>query len=183
MNRADFNKLIDAEFAKIRALSDSKGADYAGDDDVLAYFKSRESRIGVEARKVWGVVADKHWSAIETWVKDGKVQSEPIEGRFHDIIVYLLLALVMIEEAKAAKEPINPKTGLALDLDKPEASIVAHYTDGGWPAVDNSTVPFGKADHTHDFRMPGGRCSYPGCREISPEERAFLATEPAEDHQ
>lgn len=100
MNRSDFGGLLDREFAVIRALNQTKGHDYAGDEDALLNFKSAAERLGLTPEQVWGVYGDKHWSAIMTFCKEGDVKSEPIEGRIRDVILYGFLLLGLIEEKK-----------------------------------------------------------------------------------
>lgn len=101
MDRTAFLALLDREHQKIVEINRSKGHDYAGDDDALSNFKSAAARIGLTTEQIWSVYADKHWCAVMTFCKDGRVESEPIEGRLHDIILYCYLLLGLIEEAKS----------------------------------------------------------------------------------
>lgn len=92
MNREQFRlDVLDPTFDEIIKLNNTKGHDYAGNEDALANFKSASERLGITAEQVWAVYADKHWSAIMTYCKEGDVKSEPIEGRINDAILYLLL--------------------------------------------------------------------------------------------
>lgn len=100
MNRQQFVKLMDAHYAEITEIQRVKGNDYAGDDDALANFKKQAEDWGLTPEQVWGVFAGKHWSAIKTYVQQGDVQSEPIEGRVHDVILYSFLLLGLIAERK-----------------------------------------------------------------------------------
>ena len=52
---------------------------------------------------IWRVYAAKHWDAVGQYIRDlqsGKerLRDEPITGRIHDLIVYLLLFKAMVEE-------------------------------------------------------------------------------------
>jgi len=91
---------MDAHYAQITQINRTKGHDYAGDDDALANFKQAGEKLGLRPEQIWGVYADKHWSAVMTFVKEGDVKSEPIEGRIHDVILYCFLLLGLIEEKK-----------------------------------------------------------------------------------
>lgn len=100
MNRVDFVQLMDAHYESITEINRTKGHDYAGDDDALANFKEQAAALGLDPLQVWGVFAGKHWSAIMTFIREGDVKSEPIEGRIHDVILYSFLLLGLIEEKK-----------------------------------------------------------------------------------
>jgi hypothetical protein len=100
MTRDEFMDLMEHEFAAIRAMNATKGHDYAGDEDALANFKSASVRLGITPEQVWAVYADKHWSAVMTYCKEGAVQSEPIEGRITDAILYLFLLRGLVEEKR-----------------------------------------------------------------------------------
>lgn len=105
MKRADFNSFRDEHITAIFGLNDSKGADYAGDEDALGNFKSAAEQLGIEPEQVWAVYAHKHWSAIMSFCKKGQTESEPIEGRLHDVIVYCLLLLGLNEDRRIAEAP------------------------------------------------------------------------------
>lgn len=100
MNRAEFLDLIESEFAKIVEINKRKGHDYAGEDDALANFKRHAEQLGLTPEQIWGVYAGKHWDAIMTYVREGAVASEPIEGRIQDAILYLFLLRGLVEEKR-----------------------------------------------------------------------------------
>jgi hypothetical protein len=100
MNRDDFDIFRDGHYNQIAEINHKKGKDYAGDQDALANFKVIGKDLGLDPLKVWGVYASKHWSAVMAYVREGKVESEPIEGRLHDVILYCFLLLGLIEERK-----------------------------------------------------------------------------------
>lgn len=84
-----------------------KGADYATKTDRLANF--RKSRAVTEARQVWGVLFEKHFNALMRWVRDGRVDSEPLESRFADLRNYTDLGYALFceeERATVLKEKI-----------------------------------------------------------------------------
>lgn len=101
MKRDDFNKLRDSVYKDIVAINETKGKDYSGDEDALSNFKVLAQRLGMTPLQVWGVYALKHIAAIESYIKNGSVESEPIEGRIDDAILYLFLLRGLIEEENA----------------------------------------------------------------------------------
>lgn len=98
MTRDEFSELLECTFDEVRRLSSTKGQDYAPDHDELANFKRAAERVGWSPQQVWAVFAGKHWDAILTYCREGQVQSEPIEGRLHDLILYSVLLLAMVQE-------------------------------------------------------------------------------------
>lgn len=80
-----------------------KGHDYrqGNDDDLLHNFRTVADSVGSDIEKVWFTYFYKHYSAMVTYIKEGGQQeSEPIEGRIKDQIVYLLLFYRMVQERK-----------------------------------------------------------------------------------
>lgn len=103
MNRDDFDVLREEFFDRIRATNDAKGHDYAGDEDALANFKEAAEHlkdITDPTFAAWYIYFHKHWSAILTFLKEGDVKSEPIDGRILDANLYLILLLGLIEDKK-----------------------------------------------------------------------------------
>lgn len=98
MDRTQFQDMMDNDFATIKGLNSTKGADYSGNDDALLNFKRAAANIGLTPEQVWSVYATKHWDAIMTFVREGDVKSEPVEGRIHDVILYCFLLLGLIRE-------------------------------------------------------------------------------------
>ena len=81
----------------------TKGHDYreGNDDDLLHNFRTVAEDMGMEMEQVWYIYASKHWKAIKTFIKSGgQSESEPIEGRIKDIIVYSLLLYRMVNKGK-----------------------------------------------------------------------------------
>lgn len=102
MTRTDFTALMERHYQEIQELNRRKGKDYAGDQDALSNFKRTADLNGLTPYQVWGVFANKHWDAINSFIRNnGQVESEPIESRVHDVIVYLFLLLGLIEEQTA----------------------------------------------------------------------------------
>ena len=83
-----------------------KGHDYTmGNPDRLHNFKTVGAAIDLPPLKVLFTYFFKHYTAFASYVKFGKVESEPIEGRIMDLIVYLLLAHKMIKEQARENAP------------------------------------------------------------------------------
>ena len=88
-------------------IYDHKGNDYTrgkGDLDRTDNFKQAAENNGVTPFQAWGVYFYKHVSAVWRFLKDGKVESEPIDGRLHDVINYSILLLLLVREMRD-KEP------------------------------------------------------------------------------
>lgn len=98
MIRSDFTALMERHYEQIKGINTTKGKDYAGDDDALSNFKRQAANLGLTAEQIWGVYAGKHWDAVMSYCRHGQVESEPIEGRIHDCILYCFLLLGLIEE-------------------------------------------------------------------------------------
>ena len=89
---ADFEAVV----AECDRLMTTKGHDYTQGRGRLANFYTNATRLGVPARTILAVYLNKHLDAIETFLRDGAVKSEPIEGRICDAINYLLLLAKMV---------------------------------------------------------------------------------------
>lgn len=102
-----WNKLLEDTIGEINKLATLKGGEYAGDYDRLANFRRNGERLGLPMEVIWAVYAGKHWDAITQFVSDlnsGKerTRAEPMQGRVHDLIVYSLLFLAMLDERDEA---------------------------------------------------------------------------------
>lgn len=108
MKNSDFDKLVQQVFQRVKEIGTTKGREYASSDDRLANFKREAERLGLDPLTVWHVYASKHWDAISTFVKDVQADnevalSEPIDGRYTDLLVYALLGLALLKERGAKK--------------------------------------------------------------------------------
>lgn len=102
---------IDATIRTCLEIMKSKGADYTiGSSDRLHNFRTVGEFTGQSMESVWGVYFYKHVSALFAYIK-GKTESEPIEGRVQDCIVYLLLFSKMIAEKKRESTSKAPYDG------------------------------------------------------------------------
>ena len=99
----DINAFLEECFSTMK----SKGHDYRqGSPDALKNFKLDALAMEIPMEKVWYIFAAKHWKAIQTFcAKGGQLESEPIEGRIKDVIVYLLLFYKLVQEMK--EKPVD----------------------------------------------------------------------------
>lgn len=93
-------------FADCIDLLRAKNADYSQNEQVgdrIAAFRRIARDVDLPMRKVWAVFAQKHWGAIMRFCKEGRVESEPIDGRINDLINYAVLFGPIVEEEKATQ--------------------------------------------------------------------------------
>jgi len=105
VTRDDFLAMLRADHARIVGINQTKGHDYAGDEDALANFKRDPERLQrIAARDPvlarWYVYFHKHLDAVFTFLEEGDVKSEPIDGRIDDAILYLHLLRGLIHERR-----------------------------------------------------------------------------------
>lgn len=88
------------------SLMFQKGKEYSGDYDRLANFRRNAEALGLTKEQILLVYAEKHWGAIQSYVKNGNQVSstESIEGRVMDLINYLTLFYAMLYENKQEKD-------------------------------------------------------------------------------
>lgn len=80
-----------------------KNADYTQGvekRDRIAAFRRIGGDIDVPMTKVWAIFAQKHWGAVMKFVKDGRVESEPIDSRINDLINYFVLLGAIIHDGE-----------------------------------------------------------------------------------
>jgi len=111
MTNEEFDLHVQSFFSFIDDIGRTKGKEYSGaidsKDDRLANFKRLATKLGVTPETVCLIYGTKHLDAIDTFVKtiqrtgDPPVQlSEPIDGRFHDAVLYMILLSALIAERK-----------------------------------------------------------------------------------
>lgn len=99
MTFEEFDKLTEDILAKVRTIRDTKGREYARDQDRLANFKEIAYEVGITPLQTWFVHFEKHMRSIKSYVRTERVFSdEGIEGRIVDTITYLLLLYGLIKE-------------------------------------------------------------------------------------
>lgn len=103
MDNARFTKLVDETWGELTSLLHVKGGEYSGYDDRLANFKRSALDAGTTPLQALLIFMGKHYDAVKTYIRDdaaGNIRpaSEPIDGRVHDLINYLLLFKAMLVE-------------------------------------------------------------------------------------
>lgn len=126
MNQAGLDAIVKETIDSIQKLLVVKGGEYANSEDRLANFKRGAALTGATPLQVAFIYASKHFDGIASFVKThaaGAVRpsSEPIDGRFDDLINYCILMKACVREA--ARESM-PK------IDLPEVK------PGSWVRVD-----------------------------------------------
>lgn len=84
-------------------LLKAKNSDYTegqGDRDRIKHFREAAAKHDIPMKKVWGIFVDKHWSAVQKFLKSGQTESEPIEGRIQDVINYMILLTAIIDDER-----------------------------------------------------------------------------------
>lgn len=97
---------IDDMLRKCIKTLETKGNDYtqgAGDADRLKNFVDGGEQFDLPPEKVLGVYLWKHLCAVMRYIKEGQVESEPIESRIMDVINYMLLLHKMVKEKEKRK--------------------------------------------------------------------------------
>ena len=99
MNKADFQRVLRETSDTLQVLTDSKGREYANSCDQLANFKRLSAQLGLTKEQVVMVYLAKHLDSIHSYVRNPDQDlSEPIQGRIHDAILYLVLLKACIDE-------------------------------------------------------------------------------------
>lgn len=96
---ADFREAI----AALDRLLTTKGHDYTQGGDRLKNFDRNGERLGLTPETVLAVYMFKHFDAIETYLRKGAIESEPIETRILDGIGYLLLLYKMVRRGQRSE--------------------------------------------------------------------------------
>jgi hypothetical protein len=98
MTFEDFDRITERIITQVKTMRDTKGKDYAGGRDRFDNFNRLATKLGIPRIEVWDVYFSKHMDTIESYIRTGKILSEPVEGRIVDAITYLLLLAGMIAE-------------------------------------------------------------------------------------
>jgi hypothetical protein len=124
MTNEEFDKHVGSFFDFIASIGKTKGREYSGaidgKDDRLANFKRLAVKLGVTPETVCLIYGTKHLDAIDTFVKTlqktGKIPvqlSEPIEGRFHDAVLYLILLSAIVAERAGVEAQASRIVGVS----------------------------------------------------------------------
>lgn len=90
---------------EVKALTAKEQADR--DRQRVSNFYAEAVSLGLTPFQVLGVYMHKHLRAIDKYIATGHLASEPIEGRIHDAVNYLILMfkLCKVEERAKAGTP------------------------------------------------------------------------------
>jgi len=97
-NREYFKKEVEKTLKEFKDVLESKGQAYSGESDYFANFKRIANDLSINPETVWYVYFSKHLDALKTYLSGNYCDSEPISGRIIDLINYLILLKVYIEE-------------------------------------------------------------------------------------
>jgi hypothetical protein len=117
MHAQRMDEIQEALFDRIREIRQSKGREYATEEDTLSDFKDVAAEAGTTPLQVWLTYVKKHERAVDTYIREGSTKSESIQDRVLDIVVYHILMLGLIEDL----DPLvnEPDEGTGLPVAKP----------------------------------------------------------------
>lgn len=126
MKQSDFNILVEDTIKSTANLLIMKGEEYAGTKDRLSNFKRGAELTGTTPLQTALIYASKHYDSICTYIrKDAagfqQVLSEPIEGRFDDLINYCILMKAIVAEMQKGNIPSTDKSNNAPGLSNPDS--------------------------------------------------------------
>ncbi len=98
VNRFDFLELVKALHREEINLNQTKGKEYATDQDVLADFRAVAEDMDLPLRVVLYIFMQKHWRAIASYCRTGTCKSESLRSRILDLNLYSKLLLVIQAE-------------------------------------------------------------------------------------
>lgn len=114
--RADVALLMDKIFRECQDTRESGQKEYAHDEsNALANFERAGLDLGILREKVWFIFAKKHWDGVLAWINGHRSQREDVRGRIKDMIVYLVLLWVMIEDDEEQLQAVNTSFPKATD--------------------------------------------------------------------
>jgi hypothetical protein len=98
MNHSDREQIIESLLYEAEQLRVRKGNDYSGKEDVNSNFHRLAKKLNLKPETILWVYLTKHLDSIETYIREGKLESEPIENRIIDSVNYLLILQSLIKE-------------------------------------------------------------------------------------
>lgn len=103
MTHEQFAEHTEKLFDEIRSIGQTKGKEYADGQNRFANFLDIAKEVDSRPELVLYTYMVKPWRAIQSFLRDGKVYSEPIQGRIRDVIVYLMMLDGLITEQQTLK--------------------------------------------------------------------------------
>lgn len=100
MTQKDYDNLSARLIGLASSIETAKRPEYTNNSvDVLRNFKGCGVEAGCTSEQAWIIYAKKHWDAIRTQMMNPiQNASEPVEGRFADLINYLKLGFALYTE-------------------------------------------------------------------------------------
>ncbi len=100
MTHKQREEIITSVLQEAEKLREVKGNDYSGTEDCNSNFKRLGKKLNLTPETILWVYLTKHLDSIETFIREGKVASEPIDSRIIDSINYLLILQSLINESR-----------------------------------------------------------------------------------
>jgi hypothetical protein len=104
MTFAEFDTFMDKLYTECLELRGAKGKEYAHSSSRFANFNRIAREINLPPLTVAYIYYRKHLDAIVSYMETGRTFSEPIRGRFLDLIMYSFLMAGIAEEMEREKE-------------------------------------------------------------------------------
>lgn len=148
MNAIQFRNSIDDLYARLIALTATKGEEYKRrEDNQFANFDRAAAELGMTREQVLMVYLAKHYNSIITFVRDSASgltfnYAEPITGRIDDAILYLLLLRGMVSgRTDGLPEAVEDLTATDVPPHPVQVTLPGVPEAGGkWPKVCLSSV-------------------------------------------
>lgn len=107
MTHQDYNAHVIEFTERMKSVTWAKNADYsAGTADAMHDYYAAAEECDVTPIKAWFVLFMKHVRAIQKFVRTGRVESEPMTGRFTDVANYAMLGDALVKDM-AKRESIH----------------------------------------------------------------------------
>ncbi len=100
MNIEERNAKLSLFFQDGLYILAKKGKDYNPTDMAFDDLRHAAKTLGIKLSGVLWVYMQKHINAVESYIKNGSMASEPIRGRLMDLANYCGMMAVLIEEEK-----------------------------------------------------------------------------------
>lgn len=121
----------------------TKGVEYTLSGlDVNNNFKRLGNELNLDPNKVLWIFLKKHLDAILNFINNGKVESEPIEGRIADAVNYLLILASILEEQRYAKSLNNKMENLAGQLGSAPGMLTESWDGDAKMALNKVRKPY-----------------------------------------
>lgn len=173
MNYQRMEEIIEKVYGDIKKLRETKGREYAQDEDTLADFKEVAVEAGITPLQCWATYVKKHQRAIDTFVREGGVKSESIESRVIDVIVYHFLLLGLIEDLDPLKMEPYPVPYAMARRPTPEAILKQFH----WEEA-NDTTARQASDRLREFGYRGTAVWEVGVEGLAGAGETFLRYRP-----